>query len=161
MEADLGIFPGIDITVEIMADYSTFNTDASNISQTAAAAGQPIIYSSLHLLALQLGALMISLHQFFVCCVVIVCELSIVTELPENASSSCVQEGFTTAKDNTGTRQIQLHTSTTYVFLLAYSFLSIFFTSELQQNNSFCSVKSLLSHHSTQGLPERKVDLIC
>lgn len=27
MEADLGIFPGIDITVEIMADYSTFNTD--------------------------------------------------------------------------------------------------------------------------------------
>lgn len=62
MEADLGIFPGIDITVEIMADYSTLNTDASNISQTAAAAGQPIIYSSLHLLALQLGALMISLH---------------------------------------------------------------------------------------------------
>lgn len=61
-EADLGIFPGIDITVEIMADYSTLNTDASNISQTAAAAGQPIIYSSLHLLALQLGALMISLH---------------------------------------------------------------------------------------------------
>lgn len=62
MEADLGIFPGIDITVEIMADYSTLNTDASNISQTAAAAGQPIIYSSFHLLALQLGALMISLH---------------------------------------------------------------------------------------------------
>lgn len=62
MEADLGIFPGIDITVEIMADYSTLNTDASNISQAAAAAGQPIIYSSFHLLALQLGALMISLH---------------------------------------------------------------------------------------------------
>ena len=26
----------------------------------------------------------------FFCCVVIVCELSIVTELPENASSSCM-----------------------------------------------------------------------
>lgn len=57
-EADLGIFPGIDITIEIRASYSALNTDASNISQTATAGGQHIIYSSFHLLALQLEALM-------------------------------------------------------------------------------------------------------